>query len=60
MAVPLDAGSWINAVLSLVGDPERKRALVRLNRENLLAVRRAITPLFEPAPDAASGAWRAI
>ncbi len=58
MVVPLDAGSWANAILALAGDPERRRALIKLNREKLLEVRQATRPLFAPADDVDPGAWR--
>jgi hypothetical protein len=57
MVVPLDIGSWTNAILSLAADTDRRRMLVKLNREKLLQVRRTTAPLFVQAGPLAPGAW---
>jgi hypothetical protein len=58
MVNPLDPGAWTRAVLLLASDPERRESLVRLNRERLLAMRRATPPLFDLIPDSHPDVWR--
>ena len=60
MAAPLDAATWTRRILELMGDPERRRALVDLNRAKLSAARQAATGLFAADGAGIGGAWRLI
>jgi hypothetical protein len=58
MVAPLQVSAWVQGVLSLIGDEARRRALIELNRERLVAARRAASALFEPATAGKEGTWR--
>jgi hypothetical protein len=58
MAAPLEASAWVQGVLGLIGDEERRRALIDLNREKLIAARRTASALFAPAAAGMEGTWR--
>lgn len=57
MVVPVDVASWTTAILTLADDRPRRAALVKLNREKLIAVRRATGPLFVRREDSPAGGW---
>ena len=58
MTAQLDVATWSARIVDLMADRERRRALVDLNRDKLIAARRAAPGLFEPAGEGIGGAWR--
>jgi hypothetical protein len=58
MAAPLEAGSWIDRILALMGDEARRRALIGLNRTKLIEARRTASSLFVGDAAATETAWR--
>jgi hypothetical protein len=58
MLIELDPRHWVKALTDLAREPRRIEALAQLNREHVIATRRAQPPLLAPYPEAGRNFWR--